>query len=189
MPQYVSSPQVVNQRFRFVHSPGGSAQAFAAADFLVALGSMYVTPNVVQSFVSAFRIREVELWAMSSPATAIATSATLTWIGPAPTVRDMTVTDTQLGTARSLHIRSRPPSNSLVKDWISFTTGNPIMFQLEYDTTACVYLDIVVDFTLNTFAQVGPNRTLLSAGSLGVVIWPSLDGTNQFEQVGLPTAV
>lgn len=157
-PSFVSSKRT-SGRARYLCASAGT-YGITRADLLnhLILNTSSLTVNY--RLFTAFRLKSVEIWASTATLGSTVT-ASLQWTseyGP-----DSFVTDTSVGTARPLHLRTSPPAQTLASFWcLSASNESVALFYLTLPANA------VIDITYDAIID-GNNSVLATTTNNGVI--------------------
>lgn len=127
---------------------------------------------------SAFKVKSIELWA-AAPSSGAPTTNSVEWVDntTSSATNRIMVSDTTMGTAKPLHVYTRPPKLSTVGFWQN--GGSQVSFTLNLGAANTI-IDLTVSFSLqdtNSTPSI-TTSTVPGTGATNGICCKSLDGGN-----------
>jgi len=127
---------------------------------------------------STFKIKSVEMWA-AAPSTGVPTTNSIEWVDntTSSAASRIVASDTTMGTAKPLHVYSRPSKQSTVGFWQG--AGNQVSFILNLGAANTI-IDLTIDFVLNDLnsGAAVATSTVPGTAAVNIICCKSLDGGN-----------
>jgi hypothetical protein len=127
--------------------------------------------------VSVYKIKSLEMWA-AAPSTGAPVTNSIEWVDntTSSAASRILASDTTMGTARPLHVYSRPSKSSTVGFWQN--AGNQVAFVLNIGAPNTI-IDLTISFVLQDINSTSAaTSTVPGTGAVDTVCCKSLDGGN-----------
>jgi hypothetical protein len=167
---------VVSTKLRFICGTAGTFN-ISCNNLLDLLNFPTIAGVTAYRLCSTFKIKSLEMWA-AAPSSGVPTTNSLEWVDntTSSAASRINVSDTTMGTAKPLHVYSKPSKMSTVGFWQG--GGNQIAFTLNLGA-AYTIIDLGISFVLNDInSPVAATSTVPGTASVNTVCCKSLDGGN-----------